>query len=263
LGRAIHQVFDHPRVFDDPLAVAVAGGDIDVESKSQSVGMRRYRALLAARGRYAEDALRVAVSHGAKQYVIVGAGLDTYAYRNQNKNLRVFEVDHPATQAWKRMRLDAAGIAIPPTLAFVPTDFVEPTLPEALHGAGFRAGEAGFFSWLGVSPYPDAQATLEMLAFIGSLPTGSGVVFDYAVCRASFDPAEETAMDGLASRLAGRDQSLEFFIDSRALDQLLRCAGFHEVEDLGPAEIDQHYFSDRTDGLRMPPGLVHLVTACV
>jgi len=226
------------------------------------------RALPLARSRHAEDELSAAMSRGATQYVILGAGLDTYAYRNQNTNLRIFEVDHPATQAWKRARLDAAGMAIPPSLTFVPTNFEEQLLAPALEGAGFRAGQISFFSWLGASPYPSAEATLETLAFIGSLPAGSGVVFDYAVRRTAFDPAwfdspEETAMDALASRLAAEDQAPELLVDSRALDRLLKSAGFGEVEDLGPAEIHRRYFSHRTDGPRMPPGLVHLVTARV
>jgi methyltransferase (TIGR00027 family) len=199
VGRAIHQLWDHPRVFDDPLAVIMAGGETSIASKSRSFPMRDYRALLAARSRHAEDELNAATSRGAKQYVIIGAGLDTYAYRNHDTNLRVFEVDHPATQAWKRTQLDTAGIAIPPSLAFVPTEFEERTLPSALESAGFRAGETSFFSWFGVSPYPSAQATIETLAFIASLPTGSGVVFDYADRRSWFDPAldsvEETAME--------------------------------------------------------------------
>jgi methyltransferase (TIGR00027 family) len=219
-------------------------------------------ALEAARSRHAEDELNAAISRGATQCVILGAGLEAYAYGNQNTNLRIFEVDHPATQAWKRARLDAAGITIPPSLAFVPAGFEERTLLSALEDAGFRGGQISFFSWLGVSLFQGAQATLETLAFIGSLPRGSGVVLDYAVRRASFDP-EETAMDALASRLTGRDQASELLVDSHALDKLLRSAGFGEVEDLGPAEIDRRYFSHRTDGLRMPPGMVHLVTARV
>jgi methyltransferase (TIGR00027 family) len=275
VGRAIHQLLDHPRVFDDPLAVAIAGGEISVTPGSLSLEMRYSRALMAARSRHAEDALNAAMAGGAAQYVILGAGLDTYAYRNRNINLRVFEVDHPATQTWKRTRLDAAGIAIPPSLAFVPSDFEERTLPSALAGAGFQAREVSFFSWLGFSPYPSAQATLATLAFIGSLPAGSGVAFDYAVRRSLFDPAldsapvptldagEETAMDALASRLAAQGEPLRLFVDSRALHKLLRSAGFHEVEDLGPPEIDKRYFSNRADGLRVPPGLAHLVTARV
>jgi methyltransferase (TIGR00027 family) len=239
-------------VFDDPLAVAMAAGELGVD-----------HALPVARRRHAESELNAAISRGATQYVILGAGLDTYAYRHQNSNLRIFEVGHPATQAWKRTRLAAAGIAIPPSLAFVPAGFEEQLLAPALADAGFRAGEVSFFSWLGVSLFASAQATLDTLAFIGSLPARSGVVLDYAVRRASLGPAEETAMDALASRLAGQDQAPELLVDSEALDELLKSAGFGEVEDLGPAEIDRRYFSHRTDGLRMPPGLVHLVTARV
>jgi methyltransferase (TIGR00027 family) len=243
----IPNTFRISRVFDDPMA----SGELCVD-----------RALSRARSRHAEAELNAAMSRGATQYVKLGAGTDRYAYRNQNSNLRIFEVDHPARQAWKRARLDAAGIAIPPSLAFVPTGFEEQFLAPALEDAGFRAGQISFFCWLGVSLVPSAQATIETLAFIGSLPRGSSVVLDYAVRRASFDPAE-TAMDALASRLAGQDEVPELLVDSHALDKLLKSAGFGEVEDLGPAEIDRRYFSHRTDGVRMPPGLVHLVTARV
>jgi methyltransferase (TIGR00027 family) len=266
-GRAIHQLLDHPRVFHDPLAVAIAGGEINIPPESQSHEMRYQRALTAARSRHAEDELNAAMARGATQYVILGAGLDTYAYRNTNTNLRVFEVDRPATQAWKRTRLDAARIAILPSLAFVPSDFEERTLPSALAGAGFQTGEVSFFSWLGVCPYRSAPATLATLAFIGSLPTGSGVVLDYAVRRSLFDPApatdEETAMDAIASRFAAGDEPPQLLVDSRALDKLLRSAGFHEIEDLGRSEIDKRYFSNRADGLGVRPGAAHLVTARV
>jgi len=263
VDRAIHQMWDHPRVFDDPLAVAMAGGEISITPGSQSFGICSHRALVAARSRHAEDSLNAATARGASQYVILAAGLDTYAYRNPNPNLRVFEVDHSATLAWKRSRLDAAGVTIPASLAFVPTGFEAGTLPAALEGAGFQSREVSFFSWLGVAPYASAQATLGVLAFIGSLPTGSGVVFDYAVRRASVGPVDETAMDALASKFADDGESPELFVDSQALDKLLRSAGFHEIEDLGPTEINERYFSDRADGLRVPPGLAHLVTARV
>jgi methyltransferase (TIGR00027 family) len=219
--------------------------------------LNAHRALLAARSRHAEDELNAAIARGATQYVIMGAGLDTYEYRNQNEHLRVFEVD------LKRRRLDAAGIAIPPALVFVPADIDGRTLPLALADAGFQASQVSFFSWLGVSLYPSAQATLATLAFIGSLPAGSGVVLDYAVRRSLPDPGAETAMDALASRFAGPGESLQLSVNSGALDKLLRAVGFHEVEDLGPSEIDKRYFSDREDGIRLAPGPVHLVTARV
>lgn len=168
-SRAIHQLSDHPRVFDDPLAVAIAGGEIGRAPESRSAEVRRQRALMAARSRYAEDGLNAAVARGARQYVIVGAGLDTYGYRNGHANLRVFEVDHPSTQAWKRARLRAAGIAIPPSLVFVQAGFDQQSLPAVLESAGFQSGEVTFFSWLACSTYGSAQATVATLAFIGSL----------------------------------------------------------------------------------------------
>jgi methyltransferase (TIGR00027 family) len=261
--RALHQLLDHPRVFFDPLAVPIAGGEAGIQPGSQNLEMGYHRALIAARSRLAEDELSAAIARGATQYVILGAGLDTYAYRNPNTNVQVFEVDHPVTQAWKRTRLDAAGIAIPPSLAFVPVESEEQTVAAALQSAGFRNGEVSFFSWLGASPYSSAQATLRTLAFIGSLPAGSGVVLDYAVRRSSVDPFEETAMDALASRLVAPGEPLELLVDSRALGRLLRSAGFHQVEDLGVPELDQRYFSARRDGLRLQPGLAHLVNARV
>ncbi len=267
----MHQLWDHPCVFDDPLAVAIAGAEISGATKSRSMEMRHRRALMAARSRYAEDELNAAVARGAAQYVIVGAGLDTYAYRNGSANLRVFEVDYPSTQAWKRACLKAAGIAIPPSLVFVPGSFDTQNLPALLESAGFQAGQVSFFSWLAFPAYASAQATLATLAFIGSLPAGSGVVFDYTARRSGSDPtpdlAEETAMDALASRFGSGfdsdDDSQQMFVDSRALDKLLRSAGFQQVEDLGTAEIDERYFHNRIDGLRVAPGLVHLVSARV
>jgi len=205
---------------------------------SQSREMCHHRALLAARSRYAEEQLHDAIERGATQYVILGAGLDTRVYRDPNATLRVF----------------------------VPIDFEGRTLASALERAGFQADEVSFFSWLGVSPYSGVEATLAALAFIGSLPTGSGVVLDYAPRRSLFDAegfGAETALDTLASRLADPDEPLQLFVDPRALDKLLRSAGFHDVEDLGPEEIDRRYFSVRADGLRMPAGAAHLVSARV
>lgn len=176
---------------------------------------------MTARNRRVEEELNAAIARGAGQCVIIGAGLDS-AHYNRPKNLLVFEIGRTAGHQ---------------------------TLAPALAGAGFQAGEISFFSWVGVSPYSSAQDTLAALAFIASLPAGSSVVFDYAACRSSRVPAGETAMDALASRFADRDGSPRMFLDARALDQLLRCVGFHEVEDLGPAS---------TLG-----GIAHFVTARV
>jgi methyltransferase (TIGR00027 family) len=265
MHRAAHQLLDNPRVFEDPIAIAILGEEV-ARLKSQldrfdTAGARHIRAFVTARSRYAEDELTVAIARGATQYVSLGAGLDTYAYRSTHSQLRVFEVDHPATQAWKRMRLEASGIEIPSSLTFVPTNFEEQTLCSALQSSGFQRDKVSFFSWLGVTPYLTATSAIATLAFIGSLPAGSGVVFDYAIERSSLNSEEQMAMDALASRVARAGEPFRLFLDSRALERMLRVAGFSEVEDLGPTEIDARYFADRTDGLTVAAGLAHLVNA--
>jgi methyltransferase (TIGR00027 family) len=116
---------------------------------------------LAARSRYAEDELHTAIKRGIQQYVVLGAGLDTFAYRNPYPQdvLHVFEVDHPATQIWKRTRLEEAGITIPRTLTFTPVDFEIQTLEDGLRRAGFDTSKAAFFSWLGVTMYLTSSAS--------------------------------------------------------------------------------------------------------
>src|SRR6202035_6128756 len=164
IRQAAHQLLDQPRVLDDPLALRIIGSQAEQELRSNPrehhAFSRAFRAFMAARSRYAEDELARAVAHGVTQYVVLGAGLDTFAYRNPHPGLRVFEVDHPATQAWKREQLQAANIAIPPSLTFVPIDFELQTLADGLSRSGFNANAAAFFSWLGVTPYLTREACM-------------------------------------------------------------------------------------------------------
>ncbi len=141
---------------------------------------RRLRLFIAVRTRFAEDALAVAVAGGVRQLVVLGAGLDTYAYRTAlGESLRIFEVDHPATQAWKRQRLAEAAIPVPRALTFAPVDFERETLADGLTAVGFDLAQQTFFTWLGVVPYLTEQAVCSTLGFIASLPGGAHVVFDY------------------------------------------------------------------------------------
>jgi methyltransferase (TIGR00027 family) len=180
--RAAHQSLDEGRIFADPLALAVLGaapaeifGD-DLDRPAN----RAMRAFIAARSRFAEESLAAAAARGVRQYVVLGAGLDTFAHRNPfvDAGLRVFEVDHPATQAWKRRRLAEAGLASPGSLSFAPVDFERQTLAAGLAAAGFDAGRPAFFSWLGVVVYLTRPAVVDTLAFIAALPAGAAVVFD-------------------------------------------------------------------------------------
>ena len=161
MRRAAHQLLDDPKVFDDPLALSIIGREDESALRAdprqfEASPLSPYlRAFVAARSRRAEDELASAVRRGVHQYVIVGAGLDTFAYRNPYPQgvLHVYEVDHPATQTWKRARLEEAGIALPGDLTFAPVDFDTQTLEEGLRGAGYDHGKGAFFSWLGVTEY--------------------------------------------------------------------------------------------------------------
>src|SRR5215472_8729312 len=207
--RAAHQLYDHPTVLDDPVALAILGPETRKTLRSRRrrllTGLsRRLRAFLVARSRVAEDALAEAVTRDVRQYVILGAGLDTFAYRNPYPatQLRVFEVDHPATQAWKRRQLAAAGVALPESLTFVPVDFESQSLAERLADAGLRAAEPVFFSWLGVTMYLTRAAVLATLDYVAQLPAGSGIVFDYAVPPATLSLIRRVVVHAVMRRVA-------------------------------------------------------------
>jgi len=218
---------------------------------------------MAARSRYAEDELARAVAQGVRQYVVLGAGLDTFAYRNPHPCLRVFEVDHPATQAWKREQLASAGIAIPEALTFVPVDFERQTLAKGLGQCGFDAGAAACFSWLGVTPYLTREACMITLSFVAKMPAGSGVVFDFAVEAALLNAGQRQALDALAARVARYGEPFQLFFDPAKLQDELRGMGFCRTEFLQGKELNARYFKDREDGLLVRGGLGHLMGAWV
>ncbi len=264
LRRAAHQVLDIPQVFTDPLALAIVGAESEelrADSKSRSKLSRVLRAFLAVRSRYAEDELARAVESGTRQYVVLGAGLDTFAYRNPHPGLRVFEVDHPATQGWKRRRLETAGISIPESLTFAPVDFESQTLADGLARAGFKPDRQAFFSWLGVVPYLTRSAAIETLRFVGSLPAGSGIVFDYAIPPGSLNLVQRLAFNALAARVAAAGEPFQTFFEPSGLIGELRRLGFGSFEDLGGEEINARYFAGRADGLRVGGGAGRLMKA--
>jgi methyltransferase (TIGR00027 family) len=255
---------DHPRVLDDPLALAILGEKTAAELRaSTEPGSANLRAFVAARSRFAEDHLAVAVRQGVRQCVVLGAGLDTFAYRNPFPGLRVIEVDHPATQAWKRDLLASAGIAIPASASFVAVDFARQTLFGELQRSEFCFDEPAFFSWLGVVPYLTRDAALGTLRWIGSLPSASSVAFDYAIARTALNFLERTALDALSRRVARAGEPFQLFFEPQELSSELSGMGFRLLEDLGAAEINARYFTGRTDGLKVRGNLGHLMSATV
>jgi methyltransferase (TIGR00027 family) len=158
LRRAAHQQHDSPVVFLDPIAIPILGETYAELLRRTPLRKDRpfsvaLRAFLVARSQYAEENLKRSVEGGVRQYVLLGAGLDTFAYRNPYDQLRVFEVDHPATQEWKRELLRRSCIAIPDSLTFTPVDFETQSLAELLAETGFDRTAPAFFAWLGVVPY--------------------------------------------------------------------------------------------------------------
>jgi methyltransferase (TIGR00027 family) len=253
---------DEPRVFDDPLAVAIANQPSEAEAGSSY--SRALRAFIAARSRYAEDELARAVQRGVRQYVVLGAGLDTFAYRNplRSAGLHVFEVDHPATQAWKRARLDAAGIAIPDDMTFAAVDFERQLIEDGLLEAGFRKQEPAFFSWLGVTPYLSRRAFDATIQFVAGMPSGTALAFDFAVERSLLSPIQRLALDALAARVARAGEPFQLFFDPAALVSDLARRGFSGIEDLDGDRINARYFAGRSDGLAVSGG-GHLLSAQV
>jgi methyltransferase (TIGR00027 family) len=246
--RAAHQVLDRAAIFTDPLALRILGGDAQALLRDASDAARqRLRWFIAIRTRIAEDALALAVRRGVAQLVVLGAGLDTYAYRTPpSDDLRIFEVDHPATQAWKRERLTEAAIALPPTLRFVPVDFEHETLGDGLVAAGFDPAQQTFFTWLGVVPYLTEPAVFATLGYIAGLPGGAHVVFDYVNPTASIAEAgSRAALEALAARVAAVGETLQCHFDTKELHARLANLGFRDIEDLGPGQIAERFFSSR------------------
>ncbi len=264
--RAAHQLLDTPLIFDDWLALQILGaGEEELlrsdPSRYNTPRLRGLRTSLVVRSRLAEDEWARSRQRGVRQYVILGAGLDTFAYRNQEDDgSRVFEVDLPATQQWKRNCLRVAAIAEPAWLTFVPIDFERSTLAAELKQATFDDSEPAFFSWLGVTMYLEEAAIMSTLRFIASLSPGSGVVFDYGVLPALLSAGERSSIELLSTRAAEQGERWKTCFDPTTFAGELRALSFQEVEDLGPEQLHERFLSGRTDGLRKS-GAARLICA--
>jgi methyltransferase (TIGR00027 family) len=265
MRRAAHQIYDaRPLVLEDPIAIAILGEQFLPEVHKTAAKLEKpfsvaLRSFLVARSRYAEDTLSIAVAQGVTQYVILGAGLDTFAYRSPYPNLHVFEVDHPATQQWKRELLNFNKIPIPHNLTFVPVDFEHQTLPAQLLAAGFDSAVPTFFAWLGVVPYLTLEAFRSTLRFIAARPANSGLVFDYGLPRSALPRLEQLAHDSLAARVQQAGEPFQLFFTPR--EAAAELVAFHNLEDLSSSEINARYFQNRRDNLRLLGSSAHILSA--
>ena len=250
--RAVHQLLDdEPRILDDPISLRLIGPERvaairahpDRSAQPAAAGLRSHVVL---RSRYAEDRLEAAAGRGVGQSVTLGAGLDTFAYRQPEwaAGLRIFEVDHQASQRMKRDRLAAAHIAIPANVSFVAIDLDAEPLPPCLAAAGFDAAQPAFASCLGVLAYLAPAAVDRVFEWAASLAHGSEFVFTFA------QPIEGPDR-GTAARAAELDEPWRTRLDPEAITRRLTALGFGAVSFLELAEA-AIYFSGRSDALRPP-----------
>jgi methyltransferase (TIGR00027 family) len=256
--RAMHQMLDdEPKILVDPVALRLIEPETfeairKVFEQLPPALSARLRAMFVLRSRYAEDSLAESFKAGVRQYVILGAGLDTFAFRQPPwaKQLSIFEVDYPATQQWKRGRLEAAGISVPGNVRFVAVDFEGVMLSAGLSGAEFDLAAPAFFSLLGVSQYLSENALDETLKLVLAMPASSEIVFTF-VLRDEDLPEEEIRIAAMsaASAAAGGEPWLTRFNPLR-IEAKLRSMGFRNVIRLSPEDAYQRYFASRRDGLK-------------
>jgi methyltransferase (TIGR00027 family) len=245
--RAAHLIRDgDPKVLRDTYALALTGWSESqalAVADSAKAGLPSMYTTWICRGRYTEDRLVLARERGVRQYVVLGAGLDSFALRNANvlDDLVVYEVDDPPMQEWKRWRMAQLGLTPPPTLRFVPCDFETQNLPDALAASGFDTRARAFVSWLGVTQYLTSAAITETLRWAAGLADGSEILVAYLVPSAEVDSAR------------ARGMPFDSFFLPEEMEAMLDGAGLR-VEHVALDDLDRRYFQDREDGLRNPTG---------
>ena len=254
VARAVHREEPRPWVMDDYLALDLAGQEgLALHGRLRTEVPRPY--LLAfsrwmcVRARFTEDIVGQAAASGIGQYVILGAGLDSFAYRRNDLlgRLRVFEVDHPATQAWKRRRLAGLGVALPDRLVFAPVDFERQSLREGLELAGFDFGQRAVFSWVGVTMYLTLDAIHAALATMAGCRPGTRVVLTYDQPQAVLTGSTAQIAAAFEPRAAEMGEPFISRFLPGEIARLLHGHGFGQITDFGPDEARTAYFPGQAD----------------
>jgi methyltransferase (TIGR00027 family) len=255
--RAAHWLLDDPKILDDPLAEALAGEFADgFIARVRADPMEApARFTVAARSRLAEETISDRQS-GADQYVLLGAGLDSFAYRRSDTGdgLRVFEVDQPASQIWKRQRLTDVGVTIPSSVTFVPVDFERQDLDVELSKAGFDCARPSVVAWLGVIYYLTSEAITDTLRRIAAWATGTRLVFDYQIPEQlwdSFEGWDGNHPRGIAAGFAASGEPWVSLFSADDIESLLRAHGYDNIEDYDHDAIRSLYMGGYRSG---PPG---------
>ncbi len=263
--RALHQVLhqrgDEPAIFDDPLALRILPESVcpaaDLDHGLTPDLVRRRRLYIAARARAAVDCIEAARTQGTDQVVLLGAGLDTLPYHDRYPGIRYFEVDHPATQRWKRHCLTRSGIAIPESLTYIPIDFDHDPLDHALAAGGFDRGRRTVYTWLGVLMYLDRPAIEDTIGYIAGGP--AILLFDY-IARDAFGPhGNQEQLHTRANSVRALGEQWRTYLTPAQICTLLTPFGYQAVTDLSQSSLLATYGIDTTP-TDAGPHLVHAST---
>jgi methyltransferase (TIGR00027 family) len=254
VARAMYRDEPGPVILDDDLASGLAGEQGSALASRLRAELPRSEVLafcrwMCIRSRFTEDLVEGAISSGVRQYVILGAGLDSFAYRRSDltTRIRVFEVDHPASQSWKQDRLHHLGIEIPENLVFAPVDFERQTLREGLVSAGFDFAHTAVFSWIGVTMYLTPDAIQATLGTVSQCTPGTQVVLTYNQPRRVLDLFSRqvtSTFEAIASELG--EPFVSLFVPDE-IEGLLRNHGFEDIVHFGPQEALAAWFGGAAD----------------
>lgn len=260
LWRAMHvRVDPPPHVLEDEVGLQLAAPDAHWRERPDMhpQGTRGYRASIVGRARFVEDLVAEQAGRGVSQYVILGAGLDTFAQRRPElaSRLRIFEVDRPGAQAWKRRRLLELGFGVPDWLRFVPVDFeAGDSWRERLTAAGFDAKRPALVAATGVSMYLTRDAVAATLRQIAALAPGSTLALTFTLPLELIDAAERAQHQAVYERARAAGTPFLSFFSPADMLALARAAGFGEVRHVSTADQVARYFAGRADGLRPADG---------
>jgi methyltransferase (TIGR00027 family) len=254
VARAIHLEEPPPWIFDDPFALELAGDEGNalrelLRAELPEPNLLAFSRWVCVRARFSEDIVEDAVGNGIRQYVILGAGLDSFSYRRGDllERLRVFEVDQPVTQSWKRRRLAEIGVQGPTNLVFAPLDFEHETLAEGLTAAGFDFDEPAVFSWIGVTMYLTLEAITTTLATIAECPAGTRVVLTHNQPKEALQGMGAELESVLARIVTEMGEPMVSLFTPSEIEELLREFGFDDIVLIGPQEALAAYFKGRED----------------
>ncbi|QHZ45940.1 class I SAM-dependent methyltransferase [Bacillus sp. NSP9.1] len=276
-ARAYHHQYDEPKIFDDDIAEQLMSPQECHDIKENLIqGIQFFNKDIAqklkgdkeeilkwvthvqlsptplARASYCENILHHEVTLGAKQYVILGAGLDTFCFRHPElkDTIDIFEIDYPATQEFKQNRLDQARVKIPDYLHLIPLDFTKPFSIQDLIEKGFHVNKKTFFSFLGVSYYLTKEETVRLMRCVmDEVPSGSSIVFDYADENLFQEKGLYNRVENMVKMAAASGEPMKSCYSYREMEMMMEQSGLLIYEHLSPEQIDERYFKDRQDDL--------------